>query len=712
MTVDSQNMLRRAQRLVVQARRSTGTPPSYEPNWQLVWNARVELIEIRAGDKFSRAVIWFPTVRWQADFGLNFGDMIRIRTDRPSDNKVIFSGFLTSFTSEFSGGGKPAGGYERVAVVCMDYRWLLSVTSPIFGQAARGPDDYTDYGTGSQAPIADSFTMLWGRRGIFNENGRANRDPVDLTAKVPEHDDIDIPLFSGGSDAVTWTARQMIRYILSSGWNRAYQYFPIPDPADLIGLAEEDFDRVLSHIVIDGLNIVEAISLICGHLGYSFREDYGSDGSVNLVFYKLAAASSYIRSDTAPTILHWLHAPAVGEAIDTAIAEGRRMIYSMSLLEDISALVNQPWGLGSPHRFEFTAELIPAWLESEFAPDSENLFFNEADLQAISSPDDHDFYKYYHIRGSNFKRDVGRKWTLNETGKYSDSTTYDRGMPFDFADVLEPGHILDSQTGRRLYAPFNRPLLGCLTFDKDTLNSVGIKVEFSFDGGTTWQVIPAAISALPSEGGIYIDDPNLAELVDKAEGTISGGTYDGVPLNLFSSLADDKANSRVFKDGDWHTRVRVTASVQMDQRLISTASATKSSGSPFDHARVYNFSDSYGLTKRTASSSFYDSGLPSWDTDERDKFDKHIQAIRDANEDTSISGRFTLDRLWLTDNADSDIPFFACGDSIEKITGREYSLSASLYDQEIFPEIIQITYLPNQQKQQLITRDLRLVEVY
>ena len=255
MTEDSRNMLRWAQPLVVEGRRATGTPPSYEPYWQFVWDAKVERIEINAGDKFSRAVIWFPTVRWQADFGLKFGDMIRIRTDRTKNNTVLFSGFLASFDSEFSGGSKPAGGFERVSVVCMDHRWLLAATSPVFGQAARGPDDYTNYGTASQAPIANKFTMLYGRRAIFNENGRPNRDPVDLSAG-----NIDIPLFADGSDTETWTARQMIRYILSPGWNRAYQYFPIPDPADLSGLDREDFDRVLSHIVIDGLNTIEAVT--------------------------------------------------------------------------------------------------------------------------------------------------------------------------------------------------------------------------------------------------------------------------------------------------------------------------------------------------------------------------------------------------------------------------------------------------------------------
>ena len=708
---DSKSISRTAQMLVVETKHGSGSPPAFERDWQMLWAARVDRIEINHSAKPSVAVIWFPDLRWNQTFNLYWGDMVRIRTDEPDegDRTIVFSGFVTGYLSDFSGGSQKSDSFERNAVVCQDYRWLLARSSAPFGQIARSPDDYTDFGGPAQAAIDNSYTFLSGRRAIFNRNGKPNRDPVML--KVEDTPGVfmsEVPIFAGPDIAVPWSTRDMLRYLFSSLRNRAFDYLPTAYPDNLIGIDHTDFDKVINHIIVDTLNIIDAATLICSHLGWSFREDYANDDWVNLVFYKSAAASGYARADNNATILHWLHAPAAGENISSAVAEGRKMLWSMSLIEDIDPVVNKAWGLGAPHQFEITAELVPAWLDSNFSPDVNNLFFTEADLQAEDSPDDYDFYKYYHPRGSNFRRDVGRKWTLNESGRYSSASSYDRGMPFNFADVIPADHILDG-SGRRLYAPFDRQLLGCLTFDKDTLNTVGIKVEFSFDGGITWQVIPAAISSLPKEAGIYIDEPNLAEMVDKKEATISGGTLDGVQLNFFTSLADDKLNSRVFKDGDWKTRVRVTASIQMDQRLYVTSEPSSASGSPFHHEKVYNFSDQYTLSLRTESSSYDGSGLPAWDTDETEKFDKHISAIRAANEDMSLSGRFTLERLWLGDGQGR--PDFALGDCIEKITGREYGLSASVNDTQVYPEIVQIIYLGDQQKTQIITRDLRYAEM-
>ena len=103
-------------------------------------------------------------------------------------------------------------------------------------------------------------------------------------------------------------------------------------------------------------------------------------------------------------------------------------------------------------------------------------------------------------------------------------------MPFDFSTVIDSKYVVDA-AGRRLFAPFNRQLLPCLTIEKDSLNSIGIKVEFSFDGGAAWQVLPAAISSLDDQCGIYIADPNLAEMVEQTNTVISGGVLDGVQLN-------------------------------------------------------------------------------------------------------------------------------------------------------------------------------------
>ena len=702
------NLLSRAgQDLIVEYRKGYDMPPVYDSKWRVLYDAKVDRIDIGHGSDFSISTFKFPASRWHADAGISRGDMVRIRTDQPKSDEqtIVFQGFITKEISDFFGGTDKAAGHEHYIIACMDYRWLLSTVAPIYGQCTRGPDDFTNYGTPSQAPITNSYTFLSARRAIFNADGRANMDPVDLS-----YNNADIPLFSPGKTAVPWTAKDMIRYILSPLWNRAYTYIKIDDPAKLTGMDHEDFNSVLSHIVIDSLNIVEALELICKNIGFSFREDYTADG-VELVFYEIANATSYVRSEDDTTILHRLHAPAVNEDIAPAVQSGKKMLWQMYLAEDIAAVVNNPWGLGAPGRFEFTAELIPAWLDSDLVPDTSddnaNLFLTEAQLQEITDKNSYDYFRKYHTRGSNFLRSVGRKWTLNEAGFYS-GTDYDRGMPFDFSTVIAPQFITDKK-GRRLFAPFNRQLLPCLTLDDDWINSVGIKVEFSFDTGATWESIPCSIVPLEGECGIYIEEPNLAEITIVEESTITSGDLEGVKLNLFSSLCDDIVNERIFKDKEWKTRIRVTASVQMDMRAEQYASPSIASGSPFLHAMIYDFSEEYGIASRDPNSSFAKAGKPALQYDHTTEMLNHLLDIRRTNEDMSVSGRFTLERLWLGDG--SGFPDFCVGDSIEQITGRNYNLSSALGAGVVYPEIVRISYSPSSQKMSLFTRDLRFAEV-
>jgi hypothetical protein len=704
MADDWRQLSRAAQFLIVEGKAGSGSPPTYAGDWLPVWDARVDRIEENGGARSSTAVITLAGMRWEADHGLRFGDRIRITTaeQAPSERTCIFSGFVTQQYSKFAGGDGDNGGEEN-RIVCKDHRWLLGKSTLMVGQIVRGPDDYTDYAQAAEAPIKGSYTWASGRRMIFNEDGRGNRDGTELKYYYKEGSYVETPIFAARrTGAQPWTVRQMLSHIINIH-NTIRPYFAIDDPAaTLILMDHEDLDRVLSHVVVEGIDVLHAIEHILSQIAWGFREDYIYDGTAWLTLYKVNSAVGYTHDLDNPVILHKLHAPAAGETISTAVAEGRKMLWAAEITEDIGDVVNAPRGLGSPDRFEFTAELVPAWLDSDLSPDTDNLYFSEADLQEEENPNGYDYYKYYHVRGSSFRRDVGRKWALNESGLYS-AGAYDRGMPFDFATVV-PAQFIKNSDGKRLFAPFNRRLLPCLTIDKDTRNSVGIRVEFSFDGGSTWQVIPASIRGIEEEAGIYIDEPNLAEMADQAEGTISGGALDGEYLNVWTSLADDKLNARSYKEGEWSTRVRVTASVQMDLRLTKSVSPSSAGGSPFFHRDIFDYSGKYGIRQRTSSSIFDSGDLSSDDADESAWFEAHLEAIREANEDVAISGQYTLDRLWPGE--------FACGDSVETLTGRDYDLAVNYGDRIIYPEIVQIVYLPDRQKMTLITRDLRFAQVH
>lgn len=712
MVDDYKKLDRKAQYLVVEYKPGHGSPPSYPSNWRQAWDAKVDRIEINYGDKPSIATIWFPKLHWNEKPCISKADMVRIRTDHKnkSNQTVVFTGFVTADPREFSGGSDKSAGYNRNAILCQDYRWLLAATSPIFGQYLRGPDDYKNYGTDSQSPKEDEYTFVGARRCIFNANGRPNRDPVDLSLN---NYNVEIPLFIDPRSGEYWTAKQMLRYILSPLWNQAYSYFPWPDPSLMFGLDHSDWDKEIYHIVVDGLNVIEAVELICKHLGWSFRQNDYENGEPWFEFFKIGTATSYYRSATETIVLQKPYAPKAGEDISSAVAIGQKLLWAATIQKDIASIINEPWGLAAPMRFEFTAELVPAWLDTELVPDTEELYFTEAEIQDLSDPDSKDYYKYYHSSGSAFQHNVGRKWALNEAADYSGGN-YDRGLPFDFTTVIPDEYIKARVTKygpiKRAYAPFRRQLLHCLTLDKSQLNSIGIRVEFSFDGGSHWQVIPARISSLPDEAGIYIDEENLAEMVDKENGTISEGSLDGEQLNFWTSLCNDRLEGRSYKDGQWYTRVRVTASVQMDQRFKKPYSERQpASGSPFNQRAVFDFSGKYALAKRTESSHFNSSELIADELNSDEEFHQHLDAIRDANHDMSISGSFVFERLWLGEGEGE--PAFMVGDCIEKIAGRNFDLSANLAGNKIYPEIIKIIYMPERQQTKLITRDLRFAEV-
>ncbi len=704
---DAKSLDRTALYLVVEYKLAVGSPPNYRGQWQVLPDAKVNKIVINFGNTPNSVSIKLPAYYWHELLPINYGARIRIRTDYPGVRSkyqtTIFSGFATGYQPVFSGGTAEGGAIDEVRFSAHDHRWLLGITSPVFGQIARTAADYVNYGTSSQTPRPGYYHHLSGRRCIFNADGKPNSDPnyleiVDEGAIVGE-----VPIFGDTENAEYWTVKDMVRYILSPYINLAKMYLPVSlpftSPETLSGLSNADWNATPHNVCIEGLNALESLEMVARNIGWSFYEYYPPDPDpgkeTTLVFFSRGGGISHKLYAPPPAPPG---APYAVNDVHNAVRRGKKILWAGNFSQSILDVINNPWGLGAPKRFEFTAELVPAWLDSGFSPSATNTFFSEAQLQEMTAPDTYDYYKYYHVRGSAFRRDVGRKWALNESGRYTDETTYDRGTPFDFGTVL-PG--LDN-------APYTRRLLPCLTQVDN--NSVGIVCEFSFDSGTTWQTIPAVITNLDNECGLWIAEPNLAELVDSANGTISGGPLDGQPLNLYTSLADDKLNSRSFKNGAWKTRVRITASVLTDQRLALQILPSGVSGSPFYHSTIVDLSDSYQYQARTQSSVLKNTQYSSDDIDDTAKLSDELFSLRSEKEPAGISGRFTLERLWLGDG--SGQPDFQPGDVIYGIEGRDIRLTTSISGISVHPEIVQIIYnTDDTQMMTLITKTIRTQEL-
>ncbi len=737
MISDYKSIDRFARSLFIQYKKGIGSPPQYTDKWQELYEAKIESITDNINATPSELVFWMPTKRWNDETVLGFGDKVRVvyfpEPEPDPDtgmippanvSKALFIGFITKISRQFSGGNQSGGKYERLAFVALDSRWLLNVMSPCYGQIGRSQDDYDDFGTENQSPIVGSYTDFSGRRCVFNpQSGKSNKpncDKEDIIFK----DGTSMPCFANpdNTKASPWTAYKRVRYILGRIVNLAYDYFPISDPAALPGMPTADqlkdntldWNRVLNNISIEGLNTATALQFICKQIGRAFRIDYDTE-EPQIVFFKAGSAGDGPRfvppageEESRPvTLLQTFFAPApldsdAGEdakSIKKAVEAGKIPLWAAQFEPDITSVINAPLYFGSPFRVEFTAELVPAWLDSDLVPDVDNLYFQESDLSGLENLNQYSFFKYYHARGSHFKRDVGRIWALNESGRYT-GTLYDRGPPFDLLAVIPPSLSID-ENGRRLFGPFDREYVPCLTKEKLTDSSVGIIVEFSFDGGQAWQKIPASIISLDGQCGIYITEMNLSEIKPLTDEYIGGGNLDGKDLNYWTSLCNDRLSDKSFKAGEWQTRVRVTASIQLDQRLGGQLSPMNS-GSPFPQTDIWDKSGDYHLYKRDVTSIFSSSNLPVDVRDDYKEFKKCITQLRDTLQDTSISGQFTLERLW-PDN-------IRLGDCISKIEGREFMLRTEVAGQISYPEIVQIIYLPQKQKMKLITRDLKFSE--
>jgi len=702
--VDEKQLDRTAQFLYVQHKAGNGSPPNYPSKWKDVYAAKVESITDNMNAAPTEAIFWFPALHWNDNPGLTQGDKIRILAP---DGTVVFDGFMVRTSRQFSGGNEHGGKYERLAYICLDHRWLWIATSPVYGQYGRSPDDYSNYGKSSQSPRTGYYTAFTGRRCIFNADGlpNADNDMLNITGKTSSYQ---VRLFCNSSpDAHAWTAGEMIQYLIATSYT--WNYFSITDPSELTGLDDKDWEAVLLNVAVEGLNTATAMQHICQQIGWSYRLDY-TDGDPELVFFKSGSSSG-------AAIAHELYAPPPADSpnddIRDAVEKGKKMLWASQYEQDITTTVNNLFFMGSPHKFEFTAELVPAWDDDEFAPDTSDdyasLYFYESELSDLDNPNLLTFFKDYHARGSSFKRHVGRLWALNESGRYTNDL--DRGMPFDFAEVLPAKYIYDVN-GRRIFGPYDRQLLPCLTMAKHSSDSVGIIVEFSFNGGQTWQQLSCSIVSLKDQCGIYITEPNLAEIKPEGDAVIDEGDLEDIELNFFTSLSDDKHNGRDFKDDEWNTRVRVTASVQLDQRLGGQVTPLHS-GSPFWQRDLIDASGDYHFQQRIEDGEYGTSIFANKDitpdnrleSDARNDyvaFKEYATSIRDSLQDMSISGQFTLDRLWLNT--------FKPGDYITQIAGRDYKFKTGLGKSRLYPEIVQVIHLVQKQKTKLITRDLRFSE--
>lgn len=716
--------------------------------WVEILAASCPQVVINAGARPSTARIHLADRRWHDRGGLNEGDMVRVISAGAGiyEPTLLFVGTLTARRPNW----QPAAESSIWIAQCPKY--AMSRRHVIYGQYAFQMAAYTGatWSTGPPAPAADvgggvagnTLTFLAsGRRCIFNERDSQNvasRQNMENTEADTSAGTLATatPVF-GYLDGRLWTIRDMIRYVLAFySDTTATDHFPQDDPADDPALAHANFDKSPRHFVAEKKNLpqlLEELALLAGH---QYRLDwYLSDyHTVELqhVFYPLATTTQDRRRRDNLTRSHRLHSPLPGDDLSSWLDADYNVVTAGELVEDSGPVVNYSVAMGERYVDEIGAGLVPAWKDSQMGwtvSASQKIFYTHAEIKEIRTdgddPNDKTFFSRHHPAGSSFNtyKDVGRKWALNETGRYNHSD-YDRDSSDPGVYLLgllglldEPATITLAEAGY-----FPRQISECLTcIDADKRKHINYHLQFSLDAGTTWHNLhDFNVELLDNEWGIWIAEPNLADIDLDRKGGVGQGTSDifsgsdpnttdGLAMNFWTSLYRDKENDRSYKAGEWKTLVKLTASVQLDDRVV-LAQSLSGSGTSLTQVGLYDRSLEYRIRTQRDNSAF--SGVSGYTVDSFDESSQlasHQAVVDAANRRRSYSGTFTLPRIFGAQGSEAlRRPRFLPGDTITRIEGRGLDLAIGNGE---YPWIQQITYNLEQQQTSLVTCDLRMSRI-
>lgn len=442
---------------------------------------------------------------------------------------------------------------------------------------------------------------------VFNPNGKANCAKVPITGTIGERNVV-CSLFTHDrdDDALFWTWARVLRYLVY--W---YLFWDPGTPEDLIAdgnlldltdtlqskehteqpeapvEAEDALEYALlgrpSGFSIEGMNVVEAMIAVCNECGVRFwlkPELIDTEEETEL---PVAQDKLYIWARGAGDLvdLHRTNCPA-GTPADRTLAQND--IRDMEIGCDHREVVARPLIVGDVRRYEITAELVPGW-EPEANLDNvategqaAALAYCEAHLDLASDPDelaDDPWYQAYHSAGSDFynHRDVGRRWVLNCSARYTaelfartvgpfDADAYVPWEPSDCAitdtSIGEDGNVQTTPVASGVWTYRPRPFLPCFSASADK-RSIGIVLELSFDGGSTWHRNCEGLTfrADAREDAVLIDTDDLTQLF--APGT-------GDPGSAADSFWDAMIRGLA--------RVRVTAVVEGNTRLTGLIDPT------------------------------------------------------------------------------------------------------------------------------------------
>jgi hypothetical protein len=566
-------------------------------------------------------------------------------------HQVVFQGYVGDVRyEERSGPPQSSRGFTLIVQSMLERlsdqghawiagRWMRTAEAQDALDATQDRDDATAHGDLDSV----GFAPVWALPCAFNAGGEPNRAAAPITVSLGGESQL-IHVFApdGDPDAEPWTFAQILRHLAFFYQLRAYDdsveiteqpglvrdgnLFALtaalatqsiadrPDPpvtdATAWSFAVLDEPKSLS---VEGMNVVEAFIAVAGAAGIRFREaiETVQQGEATTALSRLYWGAR--GAGTLRTLRR--QATFADRELPAQVITRRTNAGQLTLEVDYRDIVTDPVILGDVLRHEVTVELVPGWMPDDNLDDVSDVDAARAyaeehwDLDAediVADP----WYQRYHPSGSLFhsgqNRLVGRRWILNTTGAYR-AADYARSTgpyvaaayaPWEPSDasitetsVDNAGQVVGLILKAGAWSRRPRPFWPCLSADQER-RSLGVVVEFSFDAGATWTVIPGVtIVAVDDDSAIHLDAQDLTEVFPV------GGYRDDE--HLWFALLEDRL------------RVRVTAVIESDARVSSNLGWLRAGAAPRITAkRVFEARDRFASNRRdSANSQFGPAGV-------------------------------------------------------------------------------------------------------
>ncbi len=618
----------------------------------------------------------FDTAAARARYAADLRVIANVRSDEQSGDRVLFDGHAPMSTAKWFGG--PGRAEESFGFVANGVygRLARDVDAQIYGRRMRSGLIEDGLATDPGA-WADRSVLVTAETCVFNPDGAGNRSVTPLNITLPDGTTRRVHIFTHDEDAngQPWTYLQALRYLV---WFHAPRCGPVLDgnvfastDAFIESLPNAGGSSMLirrllqpcASLVCEATNLVEALTLLADDAGIHLTIESERDGAGVRSSLRVWAAGDQTRRSL--NLARGGFHPDGTKRFDVSSLAATDVlraneVQSADIVWDDAKIINAPIVVGGVKAYEMTVPLVPGWpptanLDNVAAVDRDNaksLALTPGLLAVLGkSAELLAWFRMYHADGPEYaaNRYVGRRWVLNEDGRF-DGATYNRNIPFDDYQPFDFGTVTGFDITRRGdWSRRSRRFLPAIT--KTALGAgFGVYVEFSFDSGATWARASGDVSVAVDPTGVVFEAANTT--------TIAPPGVDPLEQNLWYAIIDQTF------------RVRVTAVIEGDERLIAKSGPdARVTPTLLTTSRIDFAPNTYGFATRLGTTNALASVNPGGDDIERDDSTAialRADVLRERNEDRRVSAKPVVP--WFDTR-------FDVGDEVAAVRGRGLSLA-------------------------------------